>query len=272
MDFYKNRIQRFAEEEKTCERQNNRYTWLRLAIIVSAISAGIVLFSVSAWLGAGVALVLLAGFAVILKKHLTNMELQQQKERLKNINQYELNCLDGDFSAYPSGSQYDNAKHYYTSDLDIFGAHSVFRFLNRTTSPSGSDMLADWLSKPANTSEIVARQQAVKELSDMVDFRQEIQSIGLKHKDISKELPGFTEWLHSKTELSDNRKLLCTMRILPFVTLAAITAAVIGAIPSVFVWLLIITHFAISGLTMRKVNYLHQQVSRKVNLSARIPD
>jgi len=264
MNFYQNRIKRFAEDEKVCERQNNRYTWLRLLLVVSSISCGIALYPVSVLLSAITALALFAAFAVILKKHLKNIELQQQKERLKNINQFELNCLEGDFSAFQSGCQYENTKHFYSSDLDIFGAHSLFRYLNRTTSPSGSDMLADWLSKPASTSEIEARQQAVRELAGMVDFRQEMQAIGLKHKDIGKELPGFIEWLHSNTELSGNRKLLYTVQALPWISLVVIVTATIGMIPSVFTLLPIIIHFFISGILFKKINLLHQQVSGKV--------
>ena len=211
-----------------------------------------------------VVFILLIVFVVILKKHLANIERQQQKERLKIINQQELQCLEGDFSAYPPGSQYEDIKHYYTSDLDIFGVHSLFRYLNRTTSPSGSDMLADWLRGPAATDEIVARQQAVKELAGMVDLRQEMQAIGLKHKDVSKELPGFIEWLHSGAELSGNRKLLRTMQILPWVSLAVIVAAIIGWIPSVLAWLPVAVHFVLYGSVGKKVNFLHQEVSHKV--------
>ena len=263
-DFYRSRVQRFAEEEKVCERQNNRYTWLRLFFMLAALVSGIVLYPVSAWLSAVTVLSLLTVFAVILKKHLTNIERQQQKERLKIINQQELKCLGGDFSAYSPGNQYEDTKHYYSSDLDIFGAHSLFRYLNRTTSPSGSDMLAGWLSRPAATAEIAARQQAVKELSDMVELRQEMQAIGLKHKDVSKDLPHFIEWLHSDAELSANRRLLRTIQILPWFTLVVTIAATISCVKFGFVWLLLAVHFVIYGLTYKKVNLQHQQVSGKV--------
>ena len=263
-DFYQSRVQRFAQEEKVCERQNNRYAWLRLFFIVAAIIFGIVLFPVSTSLSMVLVLMLLLVFAILLKKHLANTERQHQKERLKIINQQELQCLEGDFSAYLAGSQYEDTKHFYTSDLDIFGVHSLFRYLNRTTSPSGSDMLAGWLSRPATTAEIVARQQAVKELAGMVDLRQDIQAVGLKHKDVSKELPGFIEWLHSNAELSGNNKLLRTMQILPWATLALIVAAIIGWIPSVVAWLPVAVHFVLYGSVGKKVNNLHQKVSQKV--------
>jgi len=263
-DFYQSRVQRFAEEERVCERQNNRYAWLRLFFIVAAIASGIILYPASTWLSVAVVLVLLAVFAILLKKHLANTERQHQKERLKIINLQELKCLEGDFSAYPSGAQYEDAKHFYTSDLDIFGAHSLFRYLNRTTSPSGSDMLAGWLRSPASTAEIIARQQAVKELAEMVDLRQEMQAIGLKHKDVSKELPGFIEWLHSKAELSENRKLLRVMQILPYITLIVIVAAITGWIPSLLAWAPVAVHFVLYGAVGKKVNVLHQKVSQKV--------
>ena len=262
--FYQTRIQRFAEEEKACERQNNRYTWLRLLLMIAAIVSGIVTYPVSTWLSAFMVFVLLTVFAVILKKHLANIGLQQQKERLKIINRQELKCLEGDFSAYSSGAQYENSKHDYTSDLDIFGAHSLFRYLNRTTTPSGSDMLAGWLSKPATTAEIEARQQAVTEMSGMVDLRQEMQAIGLKYKDVSKEMPGFIEWLHGDAELSGNRRLLRTVQILPWITLAVIAATTMGWIPSIFAWLPVIVHFFLYGSMIKKINELHQQVSHKV--------
>ena len=262
--FYQTRIQRFAGEAKSFERQNNRYTWLRLLTIITAVVSGIVLYQISAWMGAAAVVTLLTVFGVCLKKHLKIIEQQQQTERLKMINKQELNCLEGDFSAFAPGDQYISTKHYYTSDLDIFGDHSLFRYINRTTSPSGSDMLADWLSRPANTEEINERQQAVDELSDKVDFRQEMQAVGLKHKDIVRELPGFLEWLSGKGELMDNHRLLSVMKFLPWITLAVIVVAIAGWIPSVWAWLFIAVHFSISGSVAKKVNFLHQQVSNKV--------
>ena len=264
-DFYQERIRRFAGEEKICARQNNRYTWLRLTMMITAVASGVILYTVSAYLSMIAVSVCLAGFAVCLKKHLANMERQQQNERLKIINQQELNCLEGDFSAYSSGCEYENKKHFYISDLDIFGTYSLFRYLNRTTSPSGSDMLAAWLSKPATTAEIKARQQAVKELVGMVDLRQEMQATGLKYKKINQELPGFIEWLNrTADELSNNRKMWRIIQILPWITLTIIITAILGWIPSVIVWFPIMVHFLLYGSLIKKLSELHQKVSRKV--------
>jgi len=136
----------------------------------------------------------------------------------------------------------------------------LFRYLNRTTSPSGSDKLAEWLSKSAETSEIKARQEAVRELSDMVEMRQKMQAIGLKHKNIAKELPHFIKWLHNNTEISNNR----IIQILPWLTLTVIIMTIVGYIPSGIVWLPLSVHFIMYGTLYKKVNSLHQMVSQKV--------
>ena len=263
-EFYGERAQQFEREENKRIRQNNRYTWLRLLLMIAAGAAGIVFYSVSPWLSLGAVVTLLSVFAVCLKKHLANIERQLEYERLKTINFREIECLEGNFSAFESGAQYEDTKHYYSSDLDIFGTHSIFRYLNRTTSPSGSDMLARWLLGPASLEEIKSRQDAVTELSGMIDLRQKMQAVGLKHKNIEKEQPGFIEWLHGDAELSNRRKLLRAMQFLPWLTIAAIVAASVGWISSLLAWLLVIVHFIISGSVLQRVNILHQQVSRKV--------
>jgi hypothetical protein len=262
--FYQERVKRYAQEEAVCARQNTRYSFIRLIIMLVAFTAGIYCFQISIRLSVAVTVTLLVIFAVCLKRHLAIIEKQKEKERLKTINQQELQGLAGDYSAYHPGEQYMNVKHYYTSDLDIFGTHSLFRFLNRTTSPSGSDMLAEWLSGPAATPEIEERQGAVKELAGMVDMRQQMQAVGLKYRDVSKELPQFLKWLHAPPELLGNKRLLTVMQTLPWITVAAIVAAVFGRIPSIVAWLPVAVHFIISGSVAGKVNYLHRQVSEKV--------
>ncbi len=232
--------------------------------MVAAIFFGIFFYSVSVWLSAGTVVALLAAFAVSLKKHLANIERQRQKERLKTINKQEAACLEGDYSDYAPGDQYIDSKHFYTSDLDIFGNRSLFQYLNRTTSPSGSDRLAERLKFPTPIGEIEARQTAVKELAGMIDFRQEMQAVGLKYKDAGKELPAFLRWLSASADLSNNRKLLRTVQILPWFTVAAIIAASFGFIPSFPAWLLGAVHFVIVGTVIKKINFLHQQVSGKV--------
>jgi len=64
--------------------------------------------------------------------------------------------------------------HPYARDLDLFGPASLFERLNTTRTEAGETTLAEWLSGPAPTDEVVARQRAIDELRPMLDFREDV--------------------------------------------------------------------------------------------------
>jgi hypothetical protein len=73
------------------------------------------------------------------------------------------------------GDTFRDEHHPYAADFDLFGRGSLFELLCRAVTTEGRAKLAEWLLQPAaSTSEIAARQDAVRELRDQVDFREEI--------------------------------------------------------------------------------------------------
>ena len=81
-----------------------------------------------------------------------------RKEFLSNlalINQNEANALSGDLSAFEAGSSFTDLKHDFSFDVDLFGASSLFQFINRTVTDYGRNILAGWLTDPFNLSDRV---------------------------------------------------------------------------------------------------------------------
>ena len=76
------------------------------------------------------------------------------------------------------GSGRDGARflddHPYARDLDLFGRGSLFERLNTARTEVGEATLADWLSAGAPSAEVRARQDAVRELRPMLDFREDL--------------------------------------------------------------------------------------------------
>jgi len=263
--FYQNRAEQFARYEQICKKKRNWYSLARLFLFLSIVVLGLGCYMIIWWLGILVAFILMVIFAVLCIKDLKNSEKQQEFERLIQINSSEAKCVVGDFSTYPTGNQYKDSSHYYESDLDIFGTHSLFAYLNRTSSPSGSNMLAQWLSQAAPTEEIMKRQVAVKELSEQLELRQKMQAIGIKNKNVYGDLPYFLQWLKGKATLLKKKKILKVIKVLPWFTFSAIIISCLGWISSSIPWLFISIHFSISYLTSKTVALLHQQTSRKVS-------
>jgi DNA mismatch repair ATPase MutS len=108
---------------------------------------------------------------------------------LRTINENELKFLGHEFpAAADPGSEFQNPDHAFSSDLDIFGGKSLFHYVNRAVTAVGRRCLSDWLQAPAAPEEIERRQRAVQELSQKIDFRQNIASFGMFIDDSSRQL------------------------------------------------------------------------------------
>ncbi len=73
-----------------------------------------------------------------------------------------------------SGQRYLNHEHAYASDLDIFGDGSLFQLLCGSRTRLGEDLLAHWLSQPAEHQVVIERQQAIAELTHQTQVREEL--------------------------------------------------------------------------------------------------
>ena len=73
-----------------------------------------------------------------------------------------------------AGEQHREPDHVYADDLDLFGRGSLFEFLCTARTQSGEATLAQWLKTPAPAEEVLLRQEAVAELRDRIDLREDL--------------------------------------------------------------------------------------------------
>lgn len=73
-----------------------------------------------------------------------------------------------------AGERFVDPGHPYSSDLDLFGAASLFERLCLARTRQGEDALARWLAAGSAHQEIEERQQAVQEMSAMLDLRERL--------------------------------------------------------------------------------------------------
>jgi hypothetical protein len=76
------------------------------------------------------------------------------------------------------GRAFFDESHLYSTDLDLFGKGSLFELLSAARTRSGEQTLASWLNAPASRSEILRRQQAVDELRNKIDLREDLAVLG----------------------------------------------------------------------------------------------
>lgn len=116
---------------------------------------------------------------------------------LVNINKDELSYLNDESIPFEDGSEYIEAKHPYSFDLDFFGKSSLFQNINRTATYIGKDKLAFRLKNILNKEDILKDQGAVKELSTKVEFRQNNYALAKVSNDNKALYEDLLNWLQS---------------------------------------------------------------------------
>jgi hypothetical protein len=77
-----------------------------------------------------------------------------------------------------SGERFHDPHHPYAADLDLFGKSSLFELLSAARTRIGEETLAQWLLTPSPLQSILDRQQAIAELRNLLDFREDLVIAG----------------------------------------------------------------------------------------------
>jgi len=163
--FYRSKLRTYQSKLKALSKKIKLFVWYRPAVFILAFIPFFI-WGWKGWLTILPGLFILILFFFLVKK---NIQLEKQKkkvEALKKITEDELLALDHQFSHFENGQEFLDPAHFNAYDLDLFGDGSVFQFINRTSTLSGKEKLANLLqTPPLEKTEIEQRQEAVRELS-----------------------------------------------------------------------------------------------------------
>ncbi|MBO9591919.1 MAG: DNA mismatch repair protein MutS [Niabella sp.] len=166
------------------------------------------------------AVIVFIAFLIVVKWY---DRLQQKTAYYKALVKYntdEIAFLDTNQSPYANGKAYEDPHHPYSYDLDLFGEGGLYAHLNRCSTSFGREALANLLLNP-DTATILQRQEAVKELAALNDFRQQLYASGSLQENREKELNQLMNWVHaSKTGIS--KPLYFLLMLFPLITIGSL--------------------------------------------------
>ena len=116
-------------------------------------------------------LIAVALFLVLVRYHTDlKSKLKVEQALLANCEE-ELQILDGQWRDREEGKEFLHSDHAFASDLNIFGKHGVFQYLNRTKTDFAKSRLAEWLKTPLiKPDEINREQEIIADLAKNPDF------------------------------------------------------------------------------------------------------
>lgn len=139
-------------------------------------------------------------FLLLMKRHALVHQKRVRAATLVKINEDEMTYLEGRAIPFDDGAEFIDFKHPYSHDLDVFGQRSLFHNLNRTQTYKGNEKLAQLLQNILPHDQIRLNQEAIKELAEKPELRQEIMALGKARKDSFAIYTRLTSWANIKVE------------------------------------------------------------------------
>jgi len=178
------------------------------------------------------AVLLFAAFLLLVRWY---GRVQQEKQfylALAQWNEREDAFLQTNSSGYDTGKEYEDPHHPYSYDLDLFSEGGLFSYLNRCSTSFGKEALAGDLLDP-DTAAIPQKQEAIKELSAKIDFRQQLYAHGSLHDTKKKELERLIQWIDADTQLISAPWYYALM-IFPLATMGSLVYYIVSENESAF--------------------------------------
>jgi len=263
---YEERANRYQSLSDSKKQQLKLISAARLVSFVGIIPACYYLYPINSLLATTVSVLLLATFLVLIKKYIQTERQLFFYQQLVKINQDEIKALNRDLSPFDPGSEFTNAHHDYSYDLDLFGVGSMFQFLNRTITFRGKQKLAAMLNQSQRTvSEIIERQHAIQELAEDLDWRQNFMARGSETEN-SKNTDISEESIRRKVNLPAAKTLRILVRILPALTIILIGLSIAKVDPYSFYKWVVLAQWIIGGINMKSILKFHHQFENQGKL------
>ncbi len=264
--YYKSKLIQLENEEKSQKRKLKTLGFTRLLLFVAIVLAVFVLVPKSMLTGIGLSIFCSVLFFVIVKVYNRWNDKNKHTRALISINEDELKALDHDYSGFDPGKEFIDEEHPYSYDMDLYGEGSVFQYLNRTVTVKGKAYLSQLLSKTSMDAEtITSRQEALKELSQMMDLLQDFRASGMLLTDESSDILLLKEWIRKPYHYASKKSMVFMARALPPATVLSILLAVLFPMFKIIPIVLVLLNFIIVGARASHSSAEHGLISKRLN-------
>ena len=262
--YYITRRNELQEQLSKLKQKKSVLGWLRFGTIAGIIAGIYILWSLGWPYIITVAVILAMIFARLVLNDIRNSAAIGHTFHLININIDELKALDNNYFHFEPGNAFIPREHLYANDLDLFGRASVYQYINRTTSEPGSTTLSNWLLQPAAVESLLKRQEAVKELSKIHEWKQELQAIGKEKKIQWLTLERINAWLQERDIFSPFKAWAWLKYILPVIILTVTVLTIFDYVTLNTFYVFLFVFAVIAFKIDRKVVPIHTKLSKIV--------
>jgi hypothetical protein len=261
---YKSRTVKHYNDAARLRRKVTVISFLRLFVFIGGITLTVICFGLGPFYGAGALIISVLAFFFLLKRYSDLSDEADFSSKMSTVNLNEALAMAGDWSAFDAGDKWSDSSHDFSNDIDLFGKDSLFQYLNRTFTGYGREVFARWLADPYILAKSISeRQEAVKELSGFLEWRQEFMAHGIGKSLEKSDIESLLEWLNKDEFVFTSLAKRSLIIILPALTVSSLIIVIAGIVPyQVFISFFML-NLMLTGIYLRQTNLIHQLLSRK---------
>ena len=200
--WYTQRIDETLRQLSQTKTQINRISLLRVLLFVAGFGGLILFYHSGTWAVVLTVCCTFLPFFILVKVHNRLYFRKEQLETQLKLNQDELEGLEGDYSAFDEGSEFVDAGHPYSYDLDLFGRKSLFQALGRTCTHIGKQTLATWMQHHlTEKTAIETRQESIRDMSRRMEFREAFRVTGSINRGADSDEEEISRWSQTPSVL-----------------------------------------------------------------------
>ena len=197
-NFYKKNIEEANKKIKELDSKINTIGWLRLVILLAGLFISYSMYKNSSIYSAIIALIsTIVFFALVANYHGKKIKIKDRLEITIEVNEKGIKRLNGEYREFEDkGEDLIEEGHPFCSDLDIFGQNSLFQMINTTRTKKARKRLGELLSlkKLPTKEEVLLKQEAIKELGEKVEWRQDLYIDSTFKKNKGEDFDSLIKW------------------------------------------------------------------------------
>ena len=248
---YNAQLEKFKTLLAQLQKKRSNLGWIRLAVFLLTIAIAYYVFTTYGLAGLIPTVVGLGVLLYLVSVDVANNNQIKNTKTLIQLNEEELQVLHHKFMDRADGQRFMPAEHAYANDLDIFGKASIYQWLNRCYTEQGGQLFANRLLQPLSVSGVLERQEAIRQLTPQLDWRQQWQAYAMQTTVTASTEKKIQTWLDEEEEHFTSSFWKWFVIAYSTLTLGSAIAAILGFIPGTLFSTLFLLYL-ISSLLLSK--------------------
>ncbi len=262
ISLYKTRLKTFTSSIARLKRRSSALSNLRLLAFAAAFG-GVIFILYYKRPEALPLLFTISSFIFFIALIITHSRVSENMKFLIAIAEVNRKGIDRQENRWQSfeekGEGFLNPEHFYTGDLDILGTGSLYQYICVAHTFLGRKKLAAMLSENTpDTEDISGNQEAIRELSSLLEWRQTFEARSVLEKGYGENPEPLLQWMKPDQVSLSLLKFRWLLLALPFASIAlSFLLYMLFSIPALvflFIPINVLTYFSFSGRISRDLN------------------